>query len=1311
MAKSCILYPEVNGKPSKMYKDLLEKNKLGRPLVNMLYASYIASNAADAMDQAGYQRNSQGEHNATDVMKFLDVYTMLNEMATLSSEELSWGIVDNNGNRIDFTDGKQALEKADAFNDAHTGLVATVVQHGDIYNIITAEKNSRTHTYNMDVKEKLKIWDTEKQAFAAVGIDIENMPQELNSVFNPMNTLLVQYLQGLQKVAMGNLYKKDALLLFNMDVNSAPVRRLIQSFGSIDAAAEAINNINHGGGNYTNGQKTLLARAVTHCKQYGGIDLNALKTQVDQMSQQVIQSSPEEAIKQTLHQLNKKYKIDINEIHRIGNKINTLSEAATDAAVTIQRQIRQLEKQQGNNTEGKRLEGVLNQLMAELANKKYYSGVLNFLSEAQTQISEIDNMFNNIPQTGTELEKAFETARILQNIKSLKEQYYTLVSALADEHLTIDESIGQTDIDNIRQSAKDLKEYFDKKEKVLDNLTESTMINLMTQIVGNSAPNGQAMINVIRMAAADSSIMDYLYSVGRASNPIIAAMGTIIRNAQDSRDDIMNNMSLRIRRATDKLYKSGSDTSFMYEDDGHIISDIDWGLYKAARTSHIKTLYKQGLRGFDLKQAIEDWEDANTEDRVVDITNGRTERVPDSSYRKPFPQLTQAQQEYYDEMMQLKGEIGSLLPAYAQKQYLPPQLRRTFLDAVGQAKGDFSKIAKAVRNKVENAWKIREDDENYNMNGIIDGDEYMITEGAFDNTPLRQIPIFFVNKVEQDELLKNFSSGLAALAGTAINYDAMSSIAQVVEFIGDFTKEQAARDKDPKADIIENKQIRVFKDLFKWGKNTNTAGLIDGYISQHIYGQKLDPEQPGYKWSKLVSSIIGYTSFKGLSTNLKGAFSNYLVGEFQMLIEAGAGEFYGFKDYLWAHSKLFGGSGVGGEIAELLTNNMNHKGTLFREMFDPINENFSDKSHTKYYKSMFRQLVSHDCSFLGYSSGEYLIHYVNMYSILHNQKVLQNGKKISLYDAFELANNQDGNTELRLKAGVTMLDGSAVTSEFLENIRKKIRYANQTTHGSMNTEDKGLIHQKLWGRLILNFRQWAIEHYSRRFRKRHFDASLGMDREGYWNSYFHYLFNEDTKEQWNESMWGKAKVIGTTLGESASMVLPWFMRDYMTFMLRAQSQWSNLDEMQRYNVKRVHQEMMMFVALLGLSFALGEPDKHKKEFWRRWWIYQTKRMLLETEASMPHPKALSNMMTIINSPMAGINTVNSFMYTLFYGPFNGDLIGPNNTIKSGDHKGENRYWRNVKKYALPGFKDWEQLQKLDEDESIFQVFKDTPSNR
>ena len=821
-----------------MYKDLLEKNKLGRPLVNYLYAAYTASNMADQMDNAGYPRNSQGEHEAKDVLKFIDFNTMQNEIANLSMAEIQLGAVDTNGQRVDFSNAKDALEKADAFNDSHTGLTATVVQHGDIYNIIVAEKNSKTHTYPIGVKERLKIWDVYKQAFNGIGIDIENMPQELSTTFSAYNMALIQTLQNLKNLAIGNIYRKDALLLFNMDPNSPQVRRLVGSFGSLENAAQAMNDINHGVGNYTTAQKTLLARAVTHCKQFQGLDLNALKTQVDQMSQQVISSSPEESIRSTLHTLNKKYKIDINEIHRVSTKINTLSEAAADAAITLQRQIRQLEKEKGNNAEGKRIEGVLNQLMNELASKRYYSGVLNFLSEAASQVADIDSMLQNIPQTGTELEKAFETARILQDIKSLREQYYPLVSALSDEHLTIDESITQRDIDNIRQSARDIKDFFDKKSKLLDNLTESTMMNLMTQIVGDTAPNGQAMINVIRMAAADSSMYDYLYSVGRASNPIIGAMGSIIRNAQDERDGIMNDMSLRIRRATDKLYKSGSTSEFMYEDDGHIISDIDWAMYKAARSAEIKNLYRQGLRGFDLKQAIEDWEDMNTEDRVVNNVDGRTERVPNYNYRKAFPTLTQAQQEYYDEMMQLKGEIGSLLPAYAQKQYLPPQLRRSMLDALGHA-SDIGDVAKAVRNKAENLWKIREDDTNYNMNGIIDGDEYLLTEGAFDNTPLRQIPIFFVNNLkDQDELLKNFSSGIAALAGTAINYDAMSNVAQVVEFIGDFAKNPMARDDKQKADIVETKTVRVFKDLLKWGRNTNTEGLIDGFIAQHIYGQR-----------------------------------------------------------------------------------------------------------------------------------------------------------------------------------------------------------------------------------------------------------------------------------------------------------------------------------------------------------------------------------------------------------------------------------------------------------------------------------------
>ena len=1289
---TCILYPEApNGESSRMYKNLLEKLK-DRPLTNWFYAVYNVRAGAD-MDNAGIARNRQGEHNAEDVLKFLNYADIEKDIANLSMAEIQLGAIDMNGKRVDFTNAEDALTKANDFNNNHKGLVATVVQHGDIFNIIVNEKNSRTHAYGDTVSDDLKIWGVYKQAFNGVGVDITNLPQELQGVFNALNTGLGQYLKNLQGVNISNLYKRDVMMLFSLSPNIPQVQRLIKQFGSIEDAAQALDDFNHGANNLSLNQQHLMKMAVNEAKKYQGIDMDALITQVKGIKVNTYATSPEEDVKDELRRLNKKYKIEINEIHRTSNKIRTLSDAAADAAITLQRQIRQLEKERGNNAEGRRVEAILNKLMKELDNKKYYSGVLSFLGEASMQIADIDTMLQNIPQTGTELEKSFGTAKILQDIKSLKDQYYPLVSALSDENLTIDESIDKTDIDNIRQSAKQLKDFFDKKEKVLDSLTEGTMINLMTEIVGNTAPDGSSIINAVKMASADSSYSNYLYSMGRASNPVVAAAGSIIRNAQDSRDSKMNSISLRIRRATDKLYKSGHDSEFMYEDDGHIVSDINWDLYKAARKAKVKSLYAQGLKGFDLKQAIEDWEDQNTEDRVVDKVSGRTERVPDTNYRKAVDfkrDWTPEQIEYYDTMMQLKGELGTLLPSYAQHQYLPPQVRRKFLDAIHDAK-DYKEVAKAIKNKAENIYKVREDDENYNTNGIIDGDEYQITEGSFDNTPLRQIPIFFVNKVEQGELLKNFSTGMAALAGTATNYDAMNNVAQVVEFIGDFVKSQPIRDKNPKADLVQNKGLRVFKDLWKKSTSTNTSNIIEGFISQHIYGQHRNPNEP--KWlTKVMSNIIGYTSFKGLATNLKGAMANYLMGEFQMMIEAGAGEFYNFKDYAWAHSKLFGGAGVSGEIMELLTNNMNHKSSLMRELFDPLQENFSQKSHQTYYKSMFRQLVSHDCSFIGYTSGEFLIHYVNMYSLLHNQKVLLNGQKISLYDAFEVTNKQDGNSELKLKQGVTDLDGNPITTDYIDKIRKKLRYVNQSTHGAMNDEDKGLIHQRMLGRMVMNFRQWMVEHYSRRFRARHFDASLGMDREGYWVSLWKGLMNDDTKDTWNSGH--KMDAIGQ------------FMKDLYTFTFRSEAQWHNLDDMQKYNIKRVRAEMLMYICLLGLGFALGDPDEHKKDFWRRWWIYQTKRAILDTEASMPMPQAIGNALTIMNSPMASLNTMNSLLYT-FYGLFNGDLT---TDIKSGDHKGENKYIRNMIKYNVPFFKDWEQMQNFGTDESIFKVFETTPSN-
>lgn len=1299
---TCLPAPEVNGVPSKMYKDMTgKKNKVPRPVANYIYSRYKASNMADAMDQVvdqqgnqKYKRNSQGEHNADDVLEFINYNAMLSESKEISLVEKRFGAVDQNGVRVDFTNPKDALDIANDINNTPSqGLSAMVVKHGNIYNVIVAERTSRTLDYAPDVRTRLQMWDMYKQAFNSVGVDIENLPDSIKDTFNAYNKDLAVLLHNIQNTDIGYLTKKDLEILFHLDSGSQEVQRLIAAFGSIEDAAQARYDISRGRHNYTIGQQTLLTRAVTHAKRFSGLDIQALRQQAAQMQQQAISASEETSIKQELERLNRDYNIDIDILHRQNMEIKKLSDAATEAVVLLNRKIRELKKQKGRNAEGKVMEQNLIQLSKELANKRYYNGILNFMNTATSDIMELDNMINMIPQqTGnTEYERAAKVAKILMDIKSLRDQYYDIISALANENLTIDESISQTDIDNIRQTAQSLKDLFDRKQRVTDSLgyEAKTMQNLLTSIIGDRAADGQYIANIVSMAQADSSIFDYLYSVGRASNPVIAAMGKIIRDAQKTRDESINDIDLRVRRATDKLYKAGFTSEFMYEDAGHIISDIDWQAYKRARTAAIRGFYAQGMRGFDLKQAIEDWEENNTEDREVDTKNHRMERVPSSYYRKPFPQLEPAQQEYYDTMMQIKGELGTLLPDYAQKQYLPPQLRRTMLDAIAKAK-NAGQVFKAIKNKFENLWKIREDDTDFSMNGIIDGDEYHIAEGEFDNTPLRQIPIFFVNPVEKEELLRNFSTGIMHLAGTAINYKAMNDILQTVEFIGNFVTnpKRRAREDTQQAEVIKTGALAVVKDLVKRGRNTNTEDLITGFMQQHFYGKKYKKEN---MWTKFANNIIGYTSFKGLSSNLPGAIANWLVGEFQMFIEAIGKEFYSLKDFAWAHKKLVGSAGVTGELSELLTNNMNHKATLMREKFDPMNENFLNKSHKKFYKSKFRQLVAHDCSFIGYESGEYLLHYVNMYSVLHHHKVKLNGQVISLYDAYEVTDKVDGNSELKLRQGVTDLNGNAITKEFEDKVKNQILYCNQSTHGAMNQEDKGLIHQRIWGRAIMNFRQWMVEHYSRRFRKKHFDASLGMDREGYWRTMWEVL-----KEGYQDKREAETK----------AKAIAGFVGDFIKFMTRASANWASLNDMQKHNILRVRGEMLTYLSLLMLSMGLGDPDEKKGDWWTRLFIYETRRVLLDTEASFPlTPKIFKSATTILQSPIAGVNTLNSILYGV-YGLTNGDLW---TDLKSGRHKGENKYWTNVKRHVLPFFKNIEQIEHLDEDSGMFTVFNDTPT--
>lgn len=1367
--KSCDLWPMVNGEPSKLYEELLEKIN-NRQITNYIYAAYLQSGVAAQMDAQGYVANSQGQHTAEDVYKFFNVLDLISKFSlNNTSFSKSVGAMNSLGDLIDFTNAEDAYNIAQQVNTSNSGKVAYVIQNGDKFNIIIEGRDSRTQIKVGEVEQQLHIWNYLKTELANANIDINDFMSFANDVVNPLKVDdFLRYVESLKHVKNNDMSIKDIQMTLALGKHIPQVAQVLTRMGGdIITTSQNVYNALQNPTSIASGLASLVNNALNLAKT-NNIDVKAIEHYINANIIPNFNATNESfSIQKTLKDLNDKYHIDANVIVRSTNEIKTLTEAISDAILTLQRQIRNLEDTKGKTAQGQQLENTLQQLMKELESKQYSFGLLDFLSQANKYAATLNNMISSIPTTGTKLEYAKARAGVLAKLKTFRDGYALIVNSLANiNSLTIDTSISDADKATIQTQASALKTILEKQDKVIRDISRDIMLDMATEFLGDSTVNGVPIANLIDMAENDLSIFDTFYAMGRISNPLVGTIGAVIREAQDSRDKKLNDISFRIREATDKLYKAGYSSDFMFDsaDNVHIISDIDWKTYNKEKSKAAAHFKKQKLKGFAFKDAMEHWIESNTEERVVDIKTGRTERVPifqdptvaiydNTTATLTFVDgsLSPAQQEYYNTMMQIKGELGSILPARAQKHYLPAQVRKSKIDVLNAARKNqisAKKAASLIADKVFGFMKIREDDAEYARNGvIIDGEEYTSALSDFDGTPLKDIPIFYISRIkDQSDLLLDFSAGLQELASTAINYEAMSDIKDVVEAMGDYVNElpiSASKGKQALLDMISDSETAVVRKLVKKAESTNTKDVINGFIDQHIYGEKL--KDGTSTTDRLLRILIQYTSWTGLALNVPGAIANTLAGEVQMLIEAGAGEYYNIGDYLWAHKTIFGDKTIRGkgELMDFLTNNVNSKSLLLSEMFDPMQENYETKAGKRYYQSTFRKLFGDFNSMALYGVGETLIHYVNMYAVLHNQKVMDTNtnKEISLYDALEVKKVGNANSKLEIKSGVVQLNGQVIDENFLNDIRKKVRNVNQNTLGSMNTEDKGVIHRTMIGRAVMNFRQWMVEHYSRRYRGIHYDASAGqLDQTDFYNknkvvingkkvrlydafdkrdnglgdgsftlvlkpnvyttsgqpvteAYINDLAKKQNIEiQWREGYW-------TTVGKFIKS----YISDYLSFVSDANAHWDELTTVQKYNIKRVLSEIMIFSSLLGLSFALGDPSEHKGKWWRRLWICQTKRMIFEEFASSPIgmiPEAKK----IIQSPIAFVNTISGILYPI-YGI--GDI---GDTIKSGRYKGWNKYGRNVLKYSVPFYNQLDQLVHMDSEDAMYSVFNIGPSN-
>ena len=1289
--QQCALYPEVNNEPSELYKDLLSIEN-DRPFVNLIYSAYLLPGVAEQMKRLGYKSlNKQGQHRAKDVAAFFGTTTMRNRVGKISDIEIKLGTRDQNGRLVDFATAKEALELAVKANEETAGAklagtVSYVVGHNDVFNVVTEARTSTTQLRALKAIRKLDSWEIIEQAFSNINVDINSFDFYKSLINANRGAEFIRWLSSIQQTRNDVFSQQEIQMLLKMDESSSGVERLKKMFkGTLEEVATKIYEALRGAKGYTKAQLDLMNATLDNCKKLQGLDLNMLLQDIRDAEDYVDQNNEESQIQDIINDLDLKYNINAEIIlRRLNDPINTLHDAISEAIVTLQRQLRKIKQQQGVTPQVKELRNKVFELQKSIENKKYVRGSLKFLSSAIEQMNYINERLEDAYNaSGTTMEKVAAKSGAFLEIKEIVDGYKPIIDALSSiDTLTLTTTLDQADIDNIKNQAKPIKEKFEEFLKIIENAQEGTMIDIATEYIGEADENGTSIATIVHMAKQDSSIYDYFYSANRVSNPILSTMGGILREAQNERTKILSDIAIDIRRADFKLKQAGiKNTEFIYDEDGNIVSDIDWVSYEKAKADEYSRLKKSGLKGLDLIEAMEQWVEDNTEDRIVDFKNNRTEAIPDSKFRKPF-KLTGAEKEYYDTMMQIKGEIGTLLPKYAQFHYRPPQIRRSFIDAIRHAKG-VKDIARALLNKYKDLYTLREDDPlNTAANVSFDGEDYTLDIGGLDNTIQKQIPIFYINKLKSEdagELLKDFSGALQSLAATAVNYACMNQVRATVEYMGDFLKSRELAETGDKLEQVITKGVAIYKEIRKKSKATNTQALVDGFIDQLLYGETL---QKVNKYTKLYQSILRYSSIRSLSVNLKGMISNYLVGELNILIEAGAGEFFNSVDYMWAWKQLFGDNSKKhvGEMIDLFRYSGNNEvslASLLQQKFDPMQEVFNELGHTRYFNGPLRRMVSKDLTFVGYGMGEHLIHTVIMYSILHHIKVKIDGNKSNLYKAFYLGEKIDGNRELLLHNNVTYEDENGnwvpVDEAFLNKVKEQIRYANQTCHGSMNTADKGIIHQRMMGRFVMHLRQWMIESYSKRYRKKYFDSGLKQWREGYYRTTGRFF-----------KSWAKA--------------ISHFNMEYAIHR-------SDMTKEQKANVKRAMREQAIIAILMGFSWLIGGPEDHKKEWLTRAIIYQIQRSLLDLGALVPvsanGPGVVNELPKLINNPIASTSTINSTLYPILGYK---DLVKWEK-VKKGPYKDWPVYFKNVLNYSVPFYRQIMQTIHMDEDEALFNYMK------
>lgn len=455
---------------------------------------------------------------------------------------------------------------------------------------------------------------------------------------------------------------------------------------------------------------------------------------------------------------------------------------------------------------------------------------------------------------------------------------------------------------------------------------------------------------------------------------------------------------------------------------GNIISEYHWGDYerdwkefKDAEFENFKnsvsnlddlTEFEKAIRWDSyFRPLAKDWHKNNST-----WSNEEGRYIPNDQYRNyDFDRLMDAHEHqglrnWYNDFMILKTSLDARLPEGSTLAVRMPQFKGSFTNIVrNQNVGLKKATGSALRSKLRDTFCESSEDTDFgsDMTYNSEDEERFANTLAHEKEKIHRLPIYGVNKLQDmNELSTDIFHSTLAYAGMANTYLAMNQVVDTLEVGKEVLSERRVG-----GDETENERA-------KGGGTSRAFNRYLKFLDKQVYGVSSSKTKifGGIVIEKVISAITSFASRYFLGGNVAGGAVNTMTGFNEIFKEAIAAEHFNLKEFTMANKMYFSSFGknwwnYGKEFKE-------DKVNLFIRHFNARGENKTEQRNWCTTNPRARRIYNmfSESIYLPYKSGDHYMQSIAYLASAYKTKVYdENGRKISLWEAYHVVDNKDIN--------------------------------------------------------------------------------------------------------------------------------------------------------------------------------------------------------------------------------------------------------------------------------------------------------------